>query len=124
MQMDTLTTTESDHPDDAFVPDIVFLNTVDGDSKDSGTSWNVMITIAKTQISFKVDTGAEISPMSESTWQKRKNKFQLNMTKQKLYGLDHEPLDVIGMTTLSLSFKENVCTQLAFIIHNLKNNLS
>ena len=52
-------------------------------------------------------------------WQKLKNTFQLNKTKQKL----HEPLDVIGMTTLSLSFKENVCTKIAFIIRNLKNNL-
>ena len=69
MQMDTLTTTESDHPDDTLDPDTDFLNTGDGDSKDSGTSWNVMIVIANTQISFKVDTGAEVSAMSESTWQ-------------------------------------------------------
>ena len=62
--MDTQTTTESDHPDDTFIPDIVFLNTVDGDSKESGISWNVVITTANTQITFKVDTGAEISPMS------------------------------------------------------------
>ena len=50
MQMDTLTTTESDHPDDTLDPDTIFLNTVDGDSKDSGTSWNVMMAIANTQI--------------------------------------------------------------------------
>ena len=76
--MDTLTTTESDHPGDTLDPDTVFLNTVDGDSKDSGTSWNVMMAIANTQISFKVDTGAEVSAMSKSTWQKLKNTFQLN----------------------------------------------
>ena len=57
MQMDTLTTGESDHPDDTFDTYTVFLNTVDGDSKDSGTSWYVTITVANTQISFKVDTG-------------------------------------------------------------------
>ena len=68
MQMDTLTTEESDHPDDTFEPDTVFLNTVDGDSKDSGTSWYVMITITNTQISFKVDTSAEVTAMSGSTW--------------------------------------------------------
>ena len=119
----TLTTTEFDHPDDTFDPDTVFLNTINGDSKDSGTSWNVMITIANTQISFKVDTGAEVSAMSESAWQKLKNTFQLSKTKQKLHGPDHAPLDVIGMTTLSLSFKGNVCTQPVFIIRNLKNNL-
>ena len=64
--MDTLTTTKSDHPDDPFDPDTVFLNTVDEDSKDSGTCWNV-ITTANIQISFKVDTGTEVSTMSEST---------------------------------------------------------
>ena len=42
---------------------------------------------------------------------------------QKLHGPDHVPLDVIGMTTLFLPFKENVCTQPVFIIRNLKNNL-
>ena len=52
MQMNTLTTTEFDHPDDTFDPDTVFLNTVEGDSKDSGTSWNVMIKIANKQISL------------------------------------------------------------------------
>ena len=40
VQMDTLTTTESDHPDDTFDLDTVFLNTVEGDSKYSGTSDN------------------------------------------------------------------------------------
>ena len=68
MQMDTLTTGESVHPDDTLDPDTVFLDTVDGDSKDSGTSWYVMITIANRQISFKVDTGGEVTAMSESTW--------------------------------------------------------
>ena len=42
---------------------------------------------------------------------------------QELYGPDHVPLYIIGMTTLSLSFKETVCTQPVFIICNFKNNL-
>ena len=121
--MDTVTTAESDNPDDTFDPDTVFLNTIDGNSKKSDTSWNVMITIANTQIPFKVDTGAEVSAMSESAWQEIRETFQLSKTKQKLYGPDHQPLDIIGTTTLSLSFKGNTCTQPVFIIRNLRNNL-
>lgn len=60
MQIDNLTTTgESGHPDEPFDSDFVFLNTIErtGNSKDIGTAWNVVITMANTQISFKVDTG-------------------------------------------------------------------
>ena len=52
MQIDNLTTTgESGHPDEPFDSDFVFLNTIEGtgNSKDIGTSWNVVITIANTQ---------------------------------------------------------------------------
>ena len=83
MQMDTLTTTgESTPPDDPNDSDNVFINKIDGntDSKDFGTSWNVAITIANTQISFKVDTGAELTAISESAWLNLKNTYQLSKT--------------------------------------------
>ena len=126
MQMDNLTTTgESSHPDEPFDSDFVFLNTIEGNgnSKDIGTSWNVVITIANTQISFKVDTGAEVTAMSESAWLNLQNPFQLGKTKQKIYGPDHLTLDVVGVADLPMSFKGNTCTQPVFIIRNLRNNL-
>lgn len=126
MQMDNLTTTgESSHPDEPFDSDFVFLNTIEGNgnSKDIGTSWNVVITIENTQISFKVDTGAEVTAMSESAWLNLQNTFQLGKTKQKIYGPDHLPLDVVGVADLPMSFKGNTCTQPVFIIRNLRNNL-
>ena len=113
--MDTLTTAESDHPDDTFDPDTVFLNTIDGNSKDTGTSWNVMITIANTQISFKVDTGAEVTAITESAWQKLKNTFQLSKTKQN-FMVQTITLDVVGTTTVPLSFKETCVLNLHHMI--------
>ena len=116
MQMDMLTTGESGHPDETFDPDTVF-------SKHSRWRfqrfWHLLVcddNNSNTQISFKVDTGAEVTAISESTWQKLKNTTQLSKTKQQLYSPDHLPLDVNGMITLSLSLKENVYVQPVFII--------
>lgn len=61
--------------------------------------------------------------MSESAWLNLQNTFQLGKAKQKIYGPDHLPLDVVGMADLSMSFKGNTCTQPVLIIRNLRNNL-
>ena len=121
MQVDSLATTkESNHPDDPFA---VFLNTIiDGtrDSKDSGISWNVAITIANTQILLKVDI--EVTVISESVQLNLKNTFQLGMSKQKLYGTDHLRRCYWNGKSVSIIQGKHVYST-SVCICNLRNNL-
>ena len=62
-----------------FTQDVVYLNTVGDDTtsqKNATTTWNVQVTINKMVLLFKVDTGAEVTAMSESAWK------QLNSIKK------------------------------------------
>jgi len=68
----------------------------------------------ETQISSKVDTGAEVTLMSESAWQKLKNTFQLNRP---------PTLKCHRNSTFPYQTNGNESTRPVFIIHNLRNNL-
>ena len=61
--MQELPVTDPDHhTDELTYSDVVYLNTVGGDSateQNSTTSWNAQVTINNTVLLFKVDTGAD-----------------------------------------------------------------
>ena len=74
---------------------------------------------------FKVDTGADVTAMSESAWQQLNsdNKFQLTSTTQQLCGPDRQPLTVLGTVNLTMMLNGRSTTQRVFIVKNLRNNL-
>ena len=71
-EVQDLTVTDPDHHTDKLTfSDVVYLNTVGGDSateQNSTTSWNVQVAINNKVLLFKVDTGADVTAMSESAW--------------------------------------------------------
>eukprot|EP00731_Ephydatia_muelleri_P019117 Em0011g1157a len=70
----------------------VFLDTL---SLASETSWTIKVKVEGENLSFKVDTGAEVTAISEKSYREI-NKPQLEKAGRKLYGPGRYPLRVIG----------------------------
>ena len=93
-------TDHQDYDDEAY-SDPVYLNTVTDQQTPLTNSWNVQVTIANKKVLFKVDTGAEVTAMSDSAWESvREQAGPLERSKQQLCGPDRQPLTVIGTATL------------------------
>ena len=60
--------------------------------------------------------------MSESAWRSVHNVPQLHATKCVLGGPDSKPLSVMGVASVTLSFKQSTCDQKVYVIKDLKNN--
>ena len=100
--------------------DTAYLNTVESTKEDI---WEVKVTVDNTVIKFKVDTGAEVTVISEALWKTLNLSEPLRKPSLSLCGPDHTPLKVLGEVLLSLTYKGRCCTQPVYIVKNLKNNL-
>ena len=85
-------------------------------------AWFAHILLCKHSICFKLDTGAEVTAISQETYQQL-GATPLNRPSKVLYGAGNQPLDVIGQFTGILSHKELHSQQIIFVIKNLKTNL-
>ena len=75
-------------------------------------------------MTFKVDTGAEVTALSHTTFNSiQKSLPQLKRSNQTLRGANRSPLDVVGETTLTLTYKGKSDAQRVFVINNLQHNL-
>jgi len=86
-------------------------------------TWEISIELQGQPITFKVDTGAEATAVSTSTWESLKLVTPLRKPDISLYGPDHSQLKVLGMLPVSLSYKDHSCMQPVYVIDGLKNNL-
>ena len=96
-----------------------YLNTVD--TEDS-TAWRAEIKVNDRPMSFKLDTGAEVTAISEGALS-HLGQIQLHKPEKVLCGPDRKELDVVGCTTVTLAYRGNTTSQTAYIIRELKNNL-
>ena len=71
---------------------------------------------------FKLDTGAEVTAVSEETYEKL-GKPTLNAPGKMLYGPSRHPLRVLGQFHCDLSHKRKSTTQPVFVVEGLKSNL-
>ena len=95
--------------------DSAFLNTIfDSEEK----SWCVTIQVENQDILFKIDTGAEMTVISDQTFQSLDKDLSKIMKKQ-LYGPSHQLLSTLGQFEAKLVNKN----QPVFVIKGLKNNL-
>ena len=99
--------------------DVAYLNTIDSDQ---GHAWTRYINVNGHDVSFKIDTGAEVTVISDNI-----TKFiglhQLHRPTKKLYGPDTRPLEVTGEATVRLVYKGTECTQPILVVRNVKQNL-
>ena len=63
------TTDHQDYDDDETYSDPIYLNTVTDQQTPLTNSWNVQVTIVNKKVLFKLDTGAEVTAMSDSAWE-------------------------------------------------------
>ena len=99
--------------------DAAFLDTV---SAYQSPAWLTTIQVNGENISFKMDTGAEVTAISENTHQHLKEP-RLTTASKILYGPSRTKLKVRGMFDATLSHGNTVVKQPVFVVDGLKTNL-
>ena len=67
--------------------------------------WTCTIQVNDQDVSFKVNTGAEVTVISKDA-SKALGLDALQPPTKKLYGPDQSPLEVVGETTVRLAYRE------------------
>ena len=81
-------------------------------------SWITTVRLEDQEVTFKMDTGAEVTAISEKIYHKK-----LSKPDKVLYGASRQPLPVIGQFAAQFTYKTKSATQQVYVIKGLKNNL-
>ena len=100
--------------------EIRFLDTVESIQ---GNIWEVKVMIGDKVVLFKVDTGAEVTVISEGTWKSLSLTEPLQQPNTFLCGPDHNRLTVLGKILLTLTLNEVCCKQPVYVVKNITKNL-
>ena len=74
-------------------------------------------------IIFKVDTGAEVTVISEKAWKSLQSDKPLQNPNTFLCGPDRTRPTVLGKIILTLTFNEKRCQQPVYVVKNVAKNL-
>ena len=97
---------------------------LDAASTPKGTAWFADIQLSDQEtLTFKLDTGAEVTAISDSCYQSLSHQPPLNTPDKVLYGPSHKPLQVRGQCYCYLSFNGRSSKQQVFVVDGLNNNL-
>ena len=88
----------------------------------SETHWSVMVTINGQEMCFKLDTGAEVTVISNHTWELLKEN-ELQSSNKRLCGPDNNPLELVGQLPVTLEYKGRSCVHTVYVVQNLQQNL-
>ena len=91
-------------------------------TSESQTSWNTKLLLDKTTVNFKLDTGAEVTAVTEETFKLLRG-IKLSKSSKSLHGPARQSLNVLGQFTGTLSHKEKLSSQIIYVIRGLKTNL-
>ncbi|XP_063233695.1 uncharacterized protein LOC134537322 [Bacillus rossius redtenbacheri] len=76
--------------------------------------WYVKVKLFGTELSFKVDTGADVTVIGEHVC--RDLKVTIGSTNKKLFGAGKNSIDVVGTTMATLSYGNQEVTQEIFVV--------
>ena len=96
-----------------------FLGTVTS-SKDQ--AWSVNVRLQGKESLFKIDTGAEVTVISEKVYDTLE-KTKLEKPSEVLYGPAHQPYEVLGQFSGNLVHREHSHLEDIFVVRDLHNNL-
>ena len=85
--------------------------------------WIVTISINGSPVEFKIDTGADVSVISDSTYKTLAKKTSLRPAKKSLTGPSRQPLDVCGQFTGTLQHGSCTSNEDIFVVNNLQMSL-
>ena len=100
--------------------DTSFLDAVSG--KRSSTSWNESLLVNGQSVIFKVDTGAEVSVITEETMN-RLTRMEQRSTTKRLITANKTPLDVKCEFTACLTYSNRLVEQTLYVVKGIQNNL-
>jgi len=98
--------------------DSAFLDAV-GDTMD--TFWTATVSLNGKDVTFKLDTGAEVTAITEETYQILN--AELTPTCKRLYGPGQAPLPVKGCFQGQFTYRGKQTVQSVYVINTLKRNL-
>ena len=86
------------------------------------SSWTTTLQVRGKKIRFKIDTGAEVTAISEETF-RQLGGASLQRPRNVLYGPARHTLDVLGQFMTTLRHEQCSSLQPVFVVRGLKNNL-
>ena len=84
--------------------------------------WTAQLLLNEVEISVKLDTGAEVTAISEETYQ-RLGRPELQQPSKVLFGPARQTLDVIGQFAGTLKWHNHTSQHTVFVVRGLRNNL-
>ena len=101
--------------------DTVFLDTVDNLNSNQ---WNITVLVENNPVFFKVDTGAEVTALSEKSFHTFVNPVpELKKSPHMLRGANRSPLDIVCECQMTLHYNAKSSTQRVFVVRELQHNL-
>ena len=100
--------------------DTSFLDAVSDER--SSTSWNESLLVNGQSVIFKVDTGAEVSVITEETMN-RLTRLEQRSTTKRLITANKTPLDVKCEFTACLTYSNRSVEQTLYVVKGIQNNL-
>ena len=100
--------------------DTAFLNSL---SDQTETSWQVKIALEGKEMTFKLDTGAEVTAISDSTFHHHLKHQELTKPTKILFGPSRRPLQVLGQFEGKLKHKNTTAIQRIYVVKGLKTDL-
>ena len=91
-------------------------------STDNETSWTTTLRVTGKRIQFKLDTGAEVTAISENTY-RTLGRIKLQQPSRSLLGPVGQSLTVLGQFTTKIAVRKRSARQTIFVVRGLKNDL-
>lgn len=106
--------------DESEGEDVSYLNTVNAEK--ASTAWCTSVSINGQSKLFKLDTGAEVTVISDKTY-KSLGAAKLERTTKRLCGPDRKPLEVMGEFSATLRYRDRTFTHPVYVIKRLQQDL-
>ena len=116
----TVATISVTTPQPQVEEDIKFLDTIESGQDNI---WEIKVMVENKLMIFKVDTGAEVTVISEQAWKSLHSDNPLQHSDTFLHGPNHTQLTVLGKIILTLTFNETCCQQPVYVVKNVAKNL-
>ena len=101
----------------------VFLGPVGEGKSSREDSWMATILVSGQSLPFKIDTGADVTAISEEDYKKIQGRRKLTKPSKILRGPSNQPLPVVGEFVGSLTFQGKSEKHQIFVVKGLKSNL-
>ena len=103
--------------------DTIYLNTIGDIDSVAGNTWLEKVRINDTEVMLKIDTGAEVTVITEDMLASLDCKDLLQKPNRVLCGPDGNRLQVVGQLDVKLTFKNRVTSQTVYVLRKLKQSL-